>query len=385
MKYNGTNWETVGSLDFSSNESDFSSIAIDGNGIPYVAYCDFGNSDKGMVVKYNGTNWEIVGSADFSTGFVYDPQIAIDGSGTPYVVYTDKGHDGKVTVMKLLPDNPPAANAGTDQTMIVAETVELDGSCSSDPDDDPLTYSWYFFSKPAGSSSELSSTTNVNPVFVPDLAGDYVIQLVVNDGIVNSTPDQVTITALSPQEANEAFIEHVENMGISHGIENSLTSKLESAIVSLDNGNTTAALNQLNSFINQVEAQRGKKLTNEQADQLIAEAQRIIDAVSAASLTKQSAKKITQNGVPLAYHLEQNYPNPFNPSTVISYELPVKGHVTLKVYDIIGNEIETLVNQEESAGIYRVRFNASQFASGIYFYKLQTNNYVQTRKLDLIK
>src|SRR5690606_24928583 len=67
------------------------------------------------------------------------------------------------------------------------------------------------------------------------------------------------------------------------------------------------------------------------------------------------------------FTLQQNYPNPFNPSTVISYELPVSGDVTLKVYDVLGNEIATLVNEEKPAGIYEVEFDGSMLSSGIYF------------------
>ena len=77
-----------------------------------------------------------------------------------------------------------------------------------------------------------------------------------------------------------------------------------------------------------------------------------------------------------SFTLEQNYPNPFNPSTVISYQLPVSSDVTLKVYDVLGNEVATLVNEEKSAGSYEVEFSADGLTSGIYFYKL-TNRQAQ--------
>ena len=98
--------------------------------------------------------------------------------------------------------------------------------------------------------------------------------------------------------------------------------------------------------------------------------------------------------------LFQNYPNPFNPSTVISYQLPVSGMVTLKVYDILGNEIATLVNEEKQLGVYEIKFNVAQvsrpeIASGIYFYRLlvsalqskdgKAGNYIATKKMLLIK
>jgi hypothetical protein len=89
--------------------------------------------------------------------------------------------------------------------------------------------------------------------------------------------------------------------------------------------------------------------------------------------------------VATTFNLEQNYPNPFNPSTVISYRLPVSSNVTLKVYDVLGNEVATLVNEEKQPGNYEVEFNASNLPSGIYFYKLQAGDYNQTKKMVLLR
>ncbi len=97
---------------------------------------------------------------------------------------------------------------------------------------------------------------------------------------------------------------------------------------------------------------------------------------------------------PAKFLLEQNYPNPFNPSTTIRYEIPNAEYVTLKVYDILGNEVETLVDKEEQAGSYSIQFSdvrnqrlevITQIASGIYFYRLQTGSFVQTKKMLLLK
>jgi hypothetical protein len=90
--------------------------------------------------------------------------------------------------------------------------------------------------------------------------------------------------------------------------------------------------------------------------------------------------------------LKQNYPNPFNPSTVISYQIPAslnpsKGGtlVTLKVYDILGSEVALLVNEEQPAGKYQVEFDASELSSGIYFYQLTAGEFIQTKKMVLIR
>jgi hypothetical protein len=85
------------------------------------------------------------------------------------------------------------------------------------------------------------------------------------------------------------------------------------------------------------------------------------------------------------FSLEQNYPNPFNPSTSIQFAIANRQFVTLKVYDVIGNEVATLVNEEKAAGSYKIDFNATSLSSGVYFYKLQTNSFVETKKMTLLK
>jgi len=102
---------------------------------------------------------------------------------------------------------------------------------------------------------------------------------------------------------------------------------------------------------------------------------------------------INEENIPKEFSLSQNYTNPFNPSTTIKYQIPSLGNenirsmqaVVLKAFDILGNEIATLVNQEQPAGYYQIEWNAGNLSSGIYFYRLQSGSFVQTRKLMLIK
>jgi hypothetical protein len=93
----------------------------------------------------------------------------------------------------------------------------------------------------------------------------------------------------------------------------------------------------------------------------------------------------TSNELPSSFSLYQNYPNPFNPSTTIMYQLPNQSHVTLKVFDVLGREVATLVNQMESPGYKQVTFNANAFPTGIYTYRLTAGSFVQTKKMILIK
>lgn len=88
---------------------------------------------------------------------------------------------------------------------------------------------------------------------------------------------------------------------------------------------------------------------------------------------------------PKEFKLEQNFPNPFNPTTRIQYQLPSITEVSLKVYDILGNEVKELVNEQQEPGYYEVQFNASNFASGMYVYRLQAGDYVAIKKMMLVK
>jgi hypothetical protein len=89
--------------------------------------------------------------------------------------------------------------------------------------------------------------------------------------------------------------------------------------------------------------------------------------------------------IPENISLSQNYPNPFNPSTRIEYSIPQSGLVTIKIYDILGREVATLVNEEKQRGVYSISFDATGLSSGIYFYRIQFENFVQTKKLTLLK
>ena len=104
-------------------------------------------------------------------------------------------------------------------------------------------------------------------------------------------------------------------------------------------------------------------------------------------LGKTSLKEINFNGIEVieSYDLSQNYPNPFNPSTTIKYQLPDAGNVTLKIYDILGSKVATLVDDFKNEGRYEVNFNASNLASGVYLYRLKVNDFVDVKKMLMLK
>jgi len=92
-----------------------------------------------------------------------------------------------------------------------------------------------------------------------------------------------------------------------------------------------------------------------------------------------------QEQLPVSYSLWQNYPNPFNPNTTIHFEIPEKSHVSLKLFNLLGQEVLTVIDEVRTAGKYDVRMDGSSLSSGVYFYRLQTNNYASTKKFLLIK
>jgi hypothetical protein len=98
-----------------------------------------------------------------------------------------------------------------------------------------------------------------------------------------------------------------------------------------------------------------------------------------------AVEQISGDGLPKGFALEQNYPNPFNPSTTIRFSLPKSGHVTLKVYDLLGREVETLVDDQRTAGSYSVEWTPNNLASGVYFYRIQAGAYTETKKLMLLR
>ena len=112
----------------------------------------------------------------------------------------------------------------------------------------------------------------------------------------------------------------------------------------------------------------------------------IIDTSNASfSIIPPSSIETENSVIPDDYDLSQNYPNPFNPSTIITYQLPESGFVSLKVFDVLGNEVAKLVDENKQSGSYEVVFNSTNLPSGVYFYTLQASNYVSTKKMVLLK
>ena len=350
-----------------------------------------------FVAKYNQNGDRLwikqIGSAKVGTSIPGDFTWSIDVAASfAYINGYTNGDLGPTQVggsdaflMKLTVNLPPVASCGDDQLRIITEMAELDGSGSSDSDGDAITYKWTIVSRPDGSTATLSSRTVVNPTFVPDMAGTYVIELVVKDGTEESNPCSVTITVQTPQEATYDLIDDVQELVedgvLNHGQGNALIVKLEAAIAKMNQGNFKAAINIMNAFINQVNSFRLQGiLSDEQADPLIDSAKRIIN-VLIQFLTKAGMITGPMDASLTPCELSWPAPNPCNSLTTIQYSLPVDEFVTLKVFDSFGNEVSRLVNEYQSTGKYTVLFSVEDLSSGIYFYRLQAGSFSATKKL----
>ena len=146
--------------------------------------------------------WSIVSKPGGSNATLSDTQavkpvfdVDVAGNYTVQLIVNDGTVNSAPDTVTISTENSaPVSHAGADQAVLVNDTVQLDGSASSDVDGDTLTFTWSFVSKPGGSTATLSDTTVVKPTFDVDIAGTYTVQLIVNDGTVNSAPDTVTIS-----------------------------------------------------------------------------------------------------------------------------------------------------------------------------------------------
>ena len=113
----------------------------------------------------------------------------------------------------------------------------------------------------------------------------------------------------------------------------------------------------------------------------------VIEGGKLVILSETSAVNVDlqESNSPNIFRLKQNYPNPFNPITTINYFIPEKSIVTLSIFDILGNVVATLVNEEKPVGEYEVEFDALNFPSGVYFYRLQAGDFIQTKKMILLR
>lgn len=197
-----------------------------------------------------------------------------------------------------------------------------------------------------------------------------------------SSINNFTTAGTVPQEMGDLY-SAVNALNLPNNQGQMLTQRLDQAQRKIDQGKLDQAANKLASFEDRVNdltnssiiSVSDQSLLNGQADYII-------------SVIRQGDNHGTQannNTTALTFSLDQNYPNPFNPSTTIEYTIPANSFVSLKIYDMLGREISEVIHKEQNAGHYITFWNASNYSSGVYFYKLAAGNYSQIKKMILAK
>lgn len=194
---------------------------------------------------------------------------------------------------------------------------------------------------------------------------------------------------IPPDEQIENFIGDIENLveegDLTQGQGNAVTQKLEDALQKLNDGDIKTAINQLRAFINQVRALiNSGQLTKEEGDALIVATNEIIEEILN-RLNKPIAKASIKSTSSSVFILKQNFPNPFNPKTTIHFVLPDNNYVKLNIYNTLGQKIDVLIEGYLSQGYHEVEWNANNYPSGLYVYRIETTYFHDSKKMFLLK
>ena len=338
-----------------------------------------GNDADGDGICDNSDNCPLIANAD---------QTDADGDGFGAVCDADD------TNPYINPNNAaPIADAGPDQSIPFGGQVFLDGSGSSDPDMDPLNYSWSIISAPAGSAAVLTNPNGIAPSFTPDLAGSYVVELIVNDGPVDSPADQVLITVQTIQEVIDNLTSSIDDLVSSGTISNFQGRILKilpnQAKRDLARGRENVAIIRMQRFKFRVFLfTRFGLLTPAEARPLIDDANSIINSIqnpsspsgrtggTTAEAIENSPEKIPAEQLSL-------YPNPFHHEIKIEYFSLEASDVYIKVYNLNGKVVlGTLSFQTEEFEFYQWEIVPSDdIPSGIYFMTVSDESGTSTQKI----
>jgi hypothetical protein len=358
--------------------------------------------------------------------FSWTPTVGQEGDYSITYVATDENSNQALTTVQINVNNPPTADAGPDQVLECvngAADVTMAGS-GSDPDNDPITLSWY------DASNALVGTGTAPVISVPN--GTHVYTLIVSDGAASAS-STVTITVEDTQAPTFTVVPSVQLWSPNHTYHRFTLSQI---ITSLSDG--CDDVQSISTYITSVTSDEEEDAIgdgNTLDDMVIIDCQTVDlraeragmrngrvytvhfvaedgsgnttpgsykvgvpksmssgpaveDAVlytvtSACPTSPKGGVRTAATAVTL--DLGQNYPNPFNPSTTIRYALPVDGHASLRVFDMTGAEVAVLFSGVQAAGAYAVEFDASALPSGVYMYRLEQAGTTATKLMQLMK
>jgi photosystem II stability/assembly factor-like uncharacterized protein len=330
--FDGINW-TVHNTTNSGLPSDYvASIAIDESSNKWIA-----TLDDGGLAKFDGANWDVynTSNSDIPSNYVYS--VVIDGSGKKWIGTADGLAEFDGTDWRVY----DTSNSGLPSNYVAS--IAIDGSGNK----------WI--------------GTGLN--FFPPIFGEGLVLFDGTDWTVYNTSNC------------ELPSNHVFSIAIDGNGNKWIGTRSDGGLGKFDGTNWTVfntynsglPYNQVNSIV--IDG-RGNKWIGTGGGLAVYNQGGIITSVQGKHIISP---------IPSQFELEQNYPNPFNPTTAIRYSTSKLSFVSIKVYDVLGKVITTLVNEEKPAGNYEVEFNASNLSSGVYFYRLQAGSYVEIKKMMLMK
>ncbi len=347
----GTGGGVFRSTDNGSNWISLTNGVSDSNWVYSIATSDsniFAGTDSGLYLSTNyGNTWSQVGGGLIN----HVNAIAINGmnvyAGTGGGVYcstnlgsTWSSHKLDTTWVYSLLVKGNRLWVGTDKGVFFSKDTGI---------------SWKQINDGLTNSTVFSLTTNGSSVFAGTVSGIFVIPI-----------DSTSWTKISNFPFVFSILSTDNNLyaGTGHGI-----------FLSTDKGS------------NWIEVDSG--MTNKDVNTIILNGDYLYAGTWGSGVWKRPLKEITSvesiQSELSNYKLFQNYPDPFNPSTIISYRIPENTLVILKLYDVLGRELQTIVNRRESSGVHFVTFNAHNLPSGVYFYRLQAGSFTQTKKFLLLR
>ncbi|MDF1611782.1 putative Ig domain-containing protein [Stygiobacter electus] len=345
--------------------------------------------NEGDVLTYSATN--LPAGANFNPTthiFSWTPTGKQAGNYAVNFSVSDGKMTSSITVnIKVNDVNvAPTIQPIPDKTVNTGQTLVID-IVANDPDGDNLTYG-YTGTLPTGSTFDATSHKFTwKPT--ANQAGDYQITFFVFDGQLTAT----TTVKIKVIKVNSAPVFtkimpdttiQVHNVQVLFKYQYKATDPDGDVITfKLDNGpeGATMTSNGLFQWIPKV-TQAGQSFL---VMVTITDGEFSDTKISTLSTDKTIVGVEEIGGIPTKFNLEQNYPNPFNPTTTIKFEIPKESYVRLRVFNSIGKDVAELINKELSVGSYQVNFDASELPSGIYYYKLEANDFTQTRKMLLVK
>ncbi|MHB8336561.1 MAG: T9SS type A sorting domain-containing protein [Ignavibacteriaceae bacterium] len=356
---NGTSWSAVNS---GLTNTYVETLAISGNKL-------FAGTHDGVYLSTNnGTNWTVVNNGLPSYTSVYAFAVTNTGTGG-----TDLFAGTYVAGEFLSTNNGTSWNAvNSGLTNDYVQTLAVSPTGTSGYNLFAGTKGGIFLSTNNGTSwNAVNSGLTNKDVFALAVSGSNLFAGTYNGGVFLSTDNGTSWNAVNSGLTNT----YINGFAISGN--NLFTGTSGGVFLSTNNGTSWTEVN--------------SGLANNYVNAFVISGTTLFAGTNGNGVWRRTLSEMVtlikdkRNDLPADFSLAQNYPNPFNPTTTINYLVPKTSLVTIMVYDILGNEVANLVNEEKPVGNYKVEFKASKLSSGIYFYRMQAGSFVETKKLILMK